>query len=711
MLRNIEFDAYVLKTIAFARTIVIKCEDIALLDNKLIYSHYRKDPGNDKSKWRYYLNLNGDYHFSDQLMTIQSLDNGEVIEFTKENLNIHLATKRAYRLGSYYYTRLVDRYPSQVELINGIINPIPQSESIPAKDYSILRYNSDYVLWNEYQLIPALQSHIDKMVDGSFKTEYLYTDNLMLPALLTNLYGSLVSAILQIRKEADGTRYAHDFYIWSRLNSLGLSSNYKKVIDRYQTMWLYRNLSSVLRLQGRRKTFDKLLDVILTHRRIPLSSYEALQTTEEMVETLKPTPGFISTPINLVKEFGLDTRLWSVNDVIHKEEPLALDNHIVRDQWNNDADYKVKYGLHSDIPSKILESNLTDTTDRNPDSIMRVLHNEWIYLTGKDLYNINIDIQDIRTGKHMRVNTKESIVLWHYLMDRYRGIKTPGKIPVYQYYHVRKIIPPNYKELMKLGHKDILTEEVCKDILNVHIDFPTLISPDGFFNKCKEVFDGIWYHKKLYSRLPSIYQASRRWNAVEACYETGIVKVDNTETYTQWLKDRDFQFEDYTQEECLDLAWTIWSKVTGWEFNSFISIAETQRGLINLMKELTSYTVQYVGSVISSAGEYNLPYMATMEGDYFPGDPEGETGLVEDMKDLLIPTHGAGIVEAESVSKELKGYIPDGNWGRIDASSIACAKIDLPMVLFKVDEVPEPSVNIIRMGITLREVPNRGTVD
>lgn len=708
MLRNIEYNAYILDTIAFARTIVIKCEDIALLDNQLLLQHYGIPIDNNKSKWRYYLNLNGEYHVTDEMMYVQSLDNGDTIEFTKANLDLHLATKRAYRLGSYYYTRLVEKYAHQSNLINGIINPIPPVESIPAKDYQILRYNKDYVLWNEYQLIPALQENIDAMVDGSFKTEYLYTDNLMLPLLLATLHGSLVPSILQIRKEANGTRYAHDFYIWSRLNSLGLSTKYKPVIDRHQTMWLYRNLPNILRQQGRKRMFDIVLDNVLTHRRIPLSRYEALQGTADMVDTMKPTPQFISTPINMLNDFGMDTRIWSVPDVIRKETPLAIDNEIVQDPWMAQAEYNVKYALHSDVPSKVLESNLTDTTDRNPDRIMRVLHNHWIYWTNEGLYNINIDVQDIRTGKHIRLTTKETIVLWHYLIDRSRGIKHPDKIPEYDYWHVRKIVPPTYKELMMLGHKDILTEEVCKDILAVHIDFPTLITPDGFFNKAWEVFNGIWEHKKLYSRYPSVFQSSRRQNAVEACYANGKADIDDTETYDKWLLKRDLWFDDYTADECLDLAWSIWSKVTGWEFNNFLSIADQQRGLINLMKDLTSYTVQYVGSVETSEGQFNLPYMMLMEGDYFPGSPEGETGLVEDMKHLLIPTHGNGRPKAESVSKELKGYIPGDFWGRTDPSSIACARIDLPMVLFKVESEPDVSVNVIRNSMTLREVVTDG---
>lgn len=704
MLNNIEFKAYIKNTIAFARTIIIKCEAVAVHDNRLMEKHYGIKPGTDKAQWRYYLNLNGQYHITDEMMYVPSLDNGTIIEFTKANLDLNLATKRAYRLGGYYYTRLVEKYSHQLDLINGIINPIPQSESVPAKDYQILRYNEDYVLWNEYQLMPALQQHLDAMVLGSYKTEYVLTDNLMLPALLAQLHGSLISNILMLRKEADGTRYAHSFYIWSRLQSLGLSSVYKNVLDRKQTMWLYRNLGYVLRKLGRRQTFEEVMDIILTHRRIPLDRYDTIMTTEGMLETLEPEAMMISTPANLISEFGLTSRLWTVPEVIAKEVPLALDNGLNQIEGSDDTSYAITYGEFSEAPTKVLESSLTDTTERDPDRLMKVLHNEWIYLAAEGLYNINADITDVRTGKHFRLTIPQSVILWHYLIDRARGIKRPGKIPYYNYWNVRKIIPPTWQELSELGHKEILTETVCKDILNVHIDFPTLVSPDGFFNKSLEVFNGLWEHKKLYSRILNLFSAAQRENAVKACYANGICKINTVDTYEEFLTPLDLDYYDYNEEECLDQAWAIWSKVTGWEFNDVQSVSEQQRLLISLMKDLTSYTVQYIGSTESLGGEFNLPYDMLLDGDSW--QPGGGTAVVHDNNLLFIPTHGHGIPEAKLVAKELTGELPGKNWGVVDAVSIGCGRIDLPMCLFIIEQPPQVSVNIINSAMTLREAEN-----
>lgn len=701
MINNIEFKAYVKNTIAFARTIVIKCNDIALSDNRLMEQHYGLNSGVDPAKWRYYMNLNGEYHVTDQMMYVQSLDNGDTIEFTKANLDLHLATKRAYREGSYYYSRLVEKYPAQSILINGVINPIPQSESVPAKDYSILRYNKDYVEWNEYQLIPALQKHIDAMVLGSFDTEYLYTDNLMLPLLIATLHGSLVSNIMMLRKEAATSRYAHSFYIWSRLQSVGISSVYKKYLDRKQTMWLFRNIDYVLRKLGRRATFDDVLDILLTHRRIPLSRYETIQTTEDMETTFVPKPMMISTPINMINEFGMDTRIYTVPEVLKKEDPLAIDNESNYDQGESDTSYAIKYGLFGDVPSKVLESNMTDTTDRNPDRLMRVLHNEWIYLTFNGRYNINIDVPDVRSGSKVRLTMPQAVILWHYLIDRSRGCE-PKEIPEYNYWHVRKLVDPTWKELQMLGGKEILSEDTCKNILKVQVDFPNLITPDGFFNKCKEVQDAMWEHKKLYSRVLNLFYATRRKNAVDACYADGLAKFGNWATYDDFLLTLDLDVWTYNQDECLDMAWAIWSKATGWEFNDVQSIGEQQRMLINLMKDLTSYTVQYVGSTETLEGQFNLPYMLLADGDHIVGD--GQTSLVHDPGAIYIPIEFHGTVEASLDGEPPIGQLPGPNWGVSDAVLYGSAKVPIEMNLYPIEYKPAPFNSIISNALTLKEV-------
>lgn len=593
MIENIELLAYVRDTISFCRTLVIKYEDLAKLDNALIKSYYKVDPGTDKSKWRYYMNLNGEYHFSDTPMEVKSLDDNTIIAFTKENLELHPATKSAYRLGSYYYTRLVDLYSHQRDLINGIINPIPKEEAIAARDFKILRYTSEYVLWNEIQLIPALQKWIDDLAYQTFSTEYKYTDNLMYGALLVHLLETSVKFVLTARHEARLTRYAHSFYIWSKLQSEGISPSYQSLLNEKQTMWLFRNVEYVMRNLGQEKTFNELMDILLTERDIPLSKYDMAYDTENMPKELVPEAKYITARLNMTDRLGLGVSLREINMTMLKEIPDAIDNDLNYDKMVVSTVDDTQFGVASNYPLKILESEMTDTTNRQPETFYHVLNSELIYLAGKDLYDIQIDFTEQLTGNHYTMSVSEAIVVWHYLFFKTMGMPQTN-IPEFRYTKALKVTPPTVKELMSLSGGRLLEEDWCTALYNTHIPQFRVISPTKFYENARAIFDLKWAHKKMVARHPAIGYFSRRDNAASTMYETGVVKLTDYKTFDELLERFGLGFETYTKEDCYVMMWEIWQKMTGWNLHDHQTIAQIQSGMIGLMRFMSSYSLQYI---------------------------------------------------------------------------------------------------------------------
>jgi hypothetical protein len=253
-----------------------------------------------------------------------------------------------------------------------------------------------------------------------------------------------------------------------------------------------------------------------------------------------------------------------------------------------------------------------------------------------------------------------------------------------------------------------LTKEVCENILKVDVEMSVLISPDNFFNKCREIQEGMWKHKKLYSQVNNLFISSRRQNAVSACYADGLAKIGDFETYDNFLAKMDIDFIEYTPEECLDLAWSIWSKVTGWDENSVISIGEQQRLLINLMKDLTSYTVQYIGSTVTAEGQFNLPYMMLMDGDYW--FKEGETGLEYTSAEFL-PSLMTVRPQASLEARESVFAIGAGVDGYVEATSHGCGRLYMGMYLKGIESDPEVNTVHLSNAMTLREVVDNGEVE
>lgn len=593
MIENIELLAYIRDNISFCRTLVIKYEDIARLDNLLIKRSYGVDAGTDKSKWRYYMNLSGEYHFSDEMMTVKSLDDRTVINFTKENLELHPATRSAYRTGGYYYSRLADQYAHQRDLINGIINPIPKDEAIAARDFKILRYTTDYVLWNEISLVPELQKWIDNVAYQTFSTEYKYTDDLMSGALLSYLHDSMIKFVQTFRYERRNSRYAHSFWIWSRLQSEGISPIYKSVLNEKQTMWLFRNIDYVLRNLGKEDTFNQLMDVLLTDREIPLSKYDMVYDTENMPEDLTPTAKYLTRRLNMTERLGLGESLREISMTMMKEIPDAIDNEVLYEKMLPVTTDETDYGEASNYPIKVLESEMTDTTNRQPETLFHVMNAELIYLAKHDMYDIQINFTESLTGNQYMMNVSECIVVWHYLLSRWLG-EDPVDIPEFIYNKALKIVPPTVEELMALSGHPFLERDWCTDLRKTQVPQFRIVSPTAFHNNAKAVFDLKWVHKKMVARFPSIGHYSRRANAASTMYETGFARLTDYKTYPEILTKFGLDFKDYSREDCISMMWEIWQKMTGWNLFDHQTIAQVQNGMIGLMRFLSSYSVQYI---------------------------------------------------------------------------------------------------------------------
>ena len=596
-MENLEYDAYVNDTLNLAKTMVIKFDEIGIRDNKVLERAGFSVNYVDRTTWRYYLNLDGRYHYTDTPMYVKSIDTGEMVLFDKETLKIHLSTKRVYNdANSYQYRRLIETYPAQFLLINGILNPIPMEESINASNYKILRYNKNLVLWNEEQLIPKVQKSIDAFVFKAFNNGYMNTDNLMITQLVGQVYARLPADLMNIRWEAVGTRYVHDFHIWSRIASYFNIAPYKDVLDNFQKMWLYRNVEWLSRNIGSQNTFGKLVDNLLTHRRIPLASYSASKDTAKQLDVLSPEPIFIRKNINLLNSYGTAVKYLSVKEVINKETELALDNALLSEQAIEDTIYKVKTSVHTDVPTKLLESEMEDYTDRNSDSLLKTLLAEWYHLGYTNTYDTVIEIEEPKTGKIIKLDVKSAAVLFDYLLSLVRNEKRKDIVRLY-YNRASKIRRPSYSELEQFFTNEYLEEELIHTILNQSTEFEKIINPETFFKKCSEIYSLKWNHNKLYAQFYDFMQWAQTKAACDYMYTTGYQAMSVFKTYDELLGFLELDITEYTKSELEDLAYSIFIKTTGWDINSSNSLRDTQQALLSLTAELSSYTIQLLNTM------------------------------------------------------------------------------------------------------------------
>lgn len=586
-------DKFYRDTFALARTMIVKIEPLARRYNQALErTGHVVSP--DKKTWRYYMNLNGDYHETDEPMMIRSLDTDDEILFSKENLKTHINTFREYSRGEYWFKRLSERYPAQPVLIRGILSPISPDETIGAEDYKILRYNQKLVLANETQLIPKLQTFIKAEVEQTFNNEYLITDDLMLSLVVKLLYADIIKGIHTIRIEDMYTRHSHDFYIWSHIDSFGEYSQYKNSLSFEQTMWLFRNIAWIKNNPGHQFTFDKLMNHLLTTAKIPLAKYDMVQGTETQLVDLNPTPLYRRLNLNLLDDYGIDPTYIDTEALILKQLPLAKDNITQTAIYQEDALSRGKRSLHSELPTKVLESNMKDYTNRHADTLMSVLMNEWIYLAGKGKFMGRVIVNDPKTGLQIRLPVADAYNIWKYLIDYASGRDPVNICPAY-YQNVMRINPPSIEQIVDVGGKDFIYPlYLAYDIRNIWFPVANFVAPDYLVQYAIEVYDAMWKHKKLYSQFYDLNKRARVKNACKTIYDSGVVKLGTHAKYADLLAEYKFDFSDYTAEECKLFAWDIFKRVTGWDTNSQPTMRVKQNDLLEIMMKLSSYSIHVV---------------------------------------------------------------------------------------------------------------------
>ena len=593
------FDIYRAQVIEMAKTMTIKSLATAFTINDTLKLMGHQINEEDLSSWKYFMNMAGQYHSLDTVMTVVSLDTLQTIEFTVTNLQTHRATRDAYVFDSRYYRELLSRYPNQETLILGILNPVDLNTAIAAPDGAILYYDPKLVEENETNLIPRLQEWVDGVYARWHVSAYQLTDDLYVPAFLSMLYTFIPTAILNIRNSNCHTRYAHSFHIREFLASHGKLHVFLDYLTKAQMLWLYRNIRYIHRNAGKQGTMDWLVENILTVRDIPLAEWNMVHNLEEMPDTaLYPKVEFVRTPLNFGRHLaGKDVK--TIEDMLNDEQPIARGNRRVQDEAEVEIRRQMETSIRNEYPTKVLESSMLDMKDAFPFTFADFLLNHWLFLSHTERYNSYINFEDPRTGEHTTMAVGDAFVVFLYALNRKFGIELP-QVPILQADLVRRIPMPTREMIRDKTEAKYLSDEILDKYYEILPPVGTYISIAGFregMSKCYDALKQQWF---IWTQQEHYRVRGQAEIAGLFFYQDYTCDLAEEQTYESWFAERSMNYGAYTDLECDLLAETILTKATGADLFQEISLAELQEALIRLMSRLSSYTVQYLYEINDS---------------------------------------------------------------------------------------------------------------
>ena len=637
------YSIYAKSCIELARSVIIKSEATARAmnkkdrdDNDVVVAIQAEEPfynEDDPNTWRYYMHMAGEYHRSDKVwetvtvlddkgnpvinkitgkvvtrselrpvIKIISLDTFELIEFTKENLKEHRATWREYQKGSTYYRDLVNKFPTKRLLIDGILNPIDKQRAINARDNEILYYDKRYVEENEHGLIPKLQNYIDMYYSRWDNNDYEKVADLYVPTLIGILYIYLPYIIMTLRYEASRTIEAHSFHVWNYLGSHQWLDEYSAHLTLYQRMWFYRNIRWSEINAGKLSTFMKHIDVIMTHRNLPISEFHThfdKTLMEEDPEQFYPEVDFERKPLNLPETMSKAEKYRDIQTMVELEEPEARDNN--RYLLHDIERLKETLTRSPDkvLSSKVVESSVVDHDKRKAIKRHDVELNHWIYLTTLGLYTPKISVANPTNSEYFVFSQPEALIVFIYALMRSYDLD-PIWIPTLSVNKVLRYKKPKLEDVRKLMDGRITSPTYCYAAHEYVFEPYKIISTEKFSEFINKVMDLKNIHRNLYSFCHDYRENVQIKTMTEQYYETIVCKLTPTKMkFEDYFKIRGWTLkgEQWTSERYNKLATDITKYATGNDLLQRMSVKEIQGMMVRLLKQLSSYSIQFLRKV------------------------------------------------------------------------------------------------------------------
>lgn len=591
---------YLALNLEFVKNLVIKNPYVADYINRQIEEQYGVGSVDyhRPETWKYYLNLNGQYHFSDSAIRIVSLDTLETIDLTKANLQVHTNTRLNYKHGSRYYNLLIEQHPGQETLINGILNPIDLQQAIDAEDFQIIYFPDWLIEPQEHSLTFRLQEHARAITTKWDNYRYDTTNEYFMMAYISIVQMSLLPALLNIRLSNCGTNEAHTYHITHFLASHGRLDRFIRYMTLEQKLFLYRNIRYIERNVGKTETFQLLIERLLTARQIPLSEFSIRQLNtfnDQLLPLIQVRRKALNTLYNVP-----DKDYFDFLEIPSKEANTAPQNPLYYEARYNAIEESFKLGGSSVVQTKDLESNMVDLSGAWPDPIEVVLLREWIYHAFTGRYQASVTYRDPISFQMHSLTVQDAFIYLQYLIMTLSQIKF-DHVPGFTSIKYRRPVKPSVAEIISVAPKRFLfdREAVAAELISSHPSTPArFASTFSFHEYATKVYLQCrydWFITSSFHEMNTrgeVEQMTRMFYATEQ-----VVNPYEGQLMAAWLAERNLPVYDYTPEQAAVLILDVFKAGSGHSYDEALSPKNIQEAMIAIMRQLTSYTIQFITNV------------------------------------------------------------------------------------------------------------------
>lgn len=580
------------ETLSLTRSLVIKFDIQNDLMNKRLESlgiGYSSDP----AEWKYNLNLAGLYHLNDKPMNVKSNDDQETILFSKEVLTLHPRTKAEYKLGAdTYYDELVAEYPNQSILINSITRDIEIDDVVNALDFQILDYDRSLVASNELTLISKLQEEIYAFKERWWNKDFVITDRLYPAAFIGILYKNIPSMIINIRKSLSHTSEASQFHIWSYLNDHYSIGEYRDVLTHEQSMWLYRNIEYIRRKSGRSDVLASLINDFMEGSGLEVVQLRYMEDNTFFESSRSREASFSYLPYD-ENQFSETTVKETLTDVVLNEisgKGLGNESDQVADK--NTLTKLGKVSTLGHMPTSFLKVNQDGSVTSQTVDRFALRWKTYAYLGHLGIYEPTFDIE-LPNGRVRTLKARDAIILYYYSLNSSLGLEFTN-IPTLKVQGMMPDVYPSKTVMRNHVTTKNVTDADLDYLLSLHTTPGSVNSNASFEKLITDTINARLLQELYWESGDTGIQRSELEAAAMLTWKTeDALLAESGASYKDWLKTIQVNKYDFSTNDWHKVTQTILLEVLGVGENSS-GLPADQQAIINLMEELTSYTVRFL---------------------------------------------------------------------------------------------------------------------
>ena len=668
---------YLTELKSLVRSIVLKSSHQAEAINKNIINTYGINyVSNDYKTWRYYLNLNGQYHFTNEEMEVHVLETNTTMPLTKELLAKFKKTREELSRCQINYKKLVKRYPNNELLIKGMINPVEMEEAYNAKDGVLLSYSKIYADINDVGVLRKLSKYTESIYYRWFNPFYIEMEEFSIQTFLAYLYSNLYTKIDLIRMENIHTHKVHPYHMEYFFRShLDIDTRY---LNKKSKMWLYQNLRAVMTNNGKSETFKQILDNVITPNEVGVGKVNINKTKPRLINTDNNIkPNFTTDSINQIIVNNMNEHYYIDGMTLSEVTSIEIKNGYIHETQYMDVNelverVKRKIDKNNEINLETKVIHLLGKEDRDilPFPRLNVVLDNLFHIGSKSICDFDLKFIDPNNNITYSITMIKAIRLLGCLLLRYcnkeaeeitiasKSVFNDNDIDIY------RLMIPDYSSYKYIKRLDEIRPFMNSEYFNP-IDLTKYIT-DGI-----DYFIMEWLIKS--SLVNQISIANMDVLNLHKCYD-----------------EFDLYIGDIVNEIGLDLSdgYNYLDSIKGLIYSIsggslILDLNEVTTGAIHtyidLLNKTTSYNIQIIGSTTSSnslhmfdvgMGELNGPVIVTVSG-YINGLEE----LKGDMNVGYIPRVVTNIISDNDYLH--KSDMTPMNGGASDLSTMIPVRYDL----------------------------------